>query len=328
MSCYIVIDAGTTNLRVSLLSEDWTLLEQASDGAGVRYTAIDGHNGRLRAAVQACVRQVMDNRGVGAGDVRACVAYGMITSNVGLAEIPHLTAPAGPSQFHAGLVTRAFPDLLPFPVTFIPGLKNAPGPATLDNLSTLDMMRGEETEAVGLWAALRPEQDLMLVLPGSHNKFISVGRDGSLRGCMTSISGELLDALTHHTVLADSLEGAFASAGDYDPALMLAGASACDAGLGRSAFLVRIMRTLGDFTARDARSFLLGAVMRMDLEALEHFSLFSPGQPLYIASKPPLGQALLDLLRAHGHSAALLDEPLRRSMGFLGVKTIWSGGLD
>ena len=296
MSCYIVIDAGTTNLRVSLLSEDWTLLEQASDGAGVRYTAIDGHNGRLRAAVQACVRQVMDSRGVGAGDVRACVAYGMITSNVGLAEIPHLTAPAGPAQFHAGLVTRAFPDLLPFPVTFIPGLKIAPGPATLDNLSTLDMMRGEETEAVGLWAALRPEQDLMLVLPGSHNKFISVGRDGSLRGCMTSISGELLDALTHHTVLADSLVGAFASA--------------------------------GAFTARDARSFLLGAVMRMDLEALEHFSLFSPGQPLYIASKPPLGQALLDLLRAHGHSAALLDEPLRRSMGFLGVKTIWSGGLD
>lgn len=328
MSYYIIIDAGTTNLRVSLLDESWQLLTQTGDEAGVRHTAIDGHNGRLRAAVKACVQKVMDRYQIALNDVCACVAYGMITSNVGLLEIPHLAAPAGPAQFHDGMVTHEFSDLLPFPVTFIPGLKNTVGQATLEQLCDLDMMRGEETEAIGLWASLHPQQDVMLILPGSHNKFISVSRDGSLRGCMTSISGELLDALTHHTVLSDSLENAFASEQDYDPTLMLAGAAACDAGLGRSAFLVRIMRTLGNYTARDARNFLLGAVMRMDLEALEHFSLFSPEQPLYIASKPPLGLALLDLLHAHGYEASLLDEPLRKSMGFLGVKTIWTAGSD
>lgn len=328
MSYFIIIDAGTTNLRVSLLDEAWQPITQAGDDAGVRHTAIDGHNGRLRAAVKTCVQQVMDEAGISADNVRACLAYGMITSNVGLMEIPHLAAPAGPAQFHAGLVTQDFPGLLPFPITFIPGLKNTAEPVTLDRLGNLDMMRGEETEAIGLWSALRPERDLMLVLPGSHNKFISVGRDGSLRGCMTSISGELLDALTHHTVLSDSLESAFVSPENYDSSLMLAGAAACDAGLGRSAFLVRIMRTLGNFSVEEARNFLLGAVMRMDLEALEHFSLFSPGQVLYIASKPPLGVALLDLLRAHGYEASLLDDSLRKSMGYLGVKTIWTGSPD
>ena len=116
------------------------------------------------------------------------------------------------------------------------GAENTTEPVTLDRLCNVDMMRGEETEAIGLWTALRPNHDLMLVLPGSHNKFISVGRDGSLRGCMTSISGELLDVLTHHTVLSESLESAFVSPQDYDSSLMLAGAAACDAGLGRAAF--------------------------------------------------------------------------------------------
>ena len=327
MSYFIIIDAGTTNLRVSLLDEAWQPLAQASDEAGVSHTAIDGNNGRLCNGIRTCVRQVMDSAGITAQDVRLCAAYGMITSDVGLMEIPHLAAPAGPAQFHAGLVTCEFPDLLPFPVTFIPGLKNTTEPVTLDRLCNVDMMRGEETEAIGLWTALRPNHDLMLVLPGSHNKFISVGRDGSLQGCMTSISGELLDVLTHHTVLSESLESAFVSPQDYDSSLMLAGAAACDAGLGRAAFLVRIMRTLGNFTASEARNFLLGAVMRMDLEALEHSSLFSPGHVLYIASKPPLGAALHDLLRDHGYEAVLIDESRRKSMGFLGVKTIWTSGL-
>ena len=46
MSYFIIIDAGTTNLRVSLLDEAWQPLAQASDEAGVSHTAIDGNNGR------------------------------------------------------------------------------------------------------------------------------------------------------------------------------------------------------------------------------------------------------------------------------------------
>lgn len=149
MSYFIIIDAGTTNLRVSLLDEAWQPLAQASDEAGVSHTAIDGNNGRLCNGIRTCVRQVMDSAGITAQDVRLCAAYGMITSDVGLMEIPHLAAPAGPAQFHAGLVTCEFPDLLPFPVTFIPGLKNTTEPVTLDRLCNVDMMRGEETEAIG-----------------------------------------------------------------------------------------------------------------------------------------------------------------------------------
>lgn len=184
------------------------------------------------------------------------------------------------------------------------------------------MMRGEETEAIGVWAHVRPEKDMMLILPGSHNKFISIRADGTICGCMTSISGELIDALTYHTILSDSVERAFLSAEAYQPELMLAGARACDAGLGRSAFMARIMRTLGDFTADDARNFLLGAVLRMDLDALEHFSAFSKEQTLVVAGKAPLAQALCDLFEAYGLRAMMLDDGIRKGMGMLGVRII------
>ena len=42
---------------------------------------------------------------------------------------------------------------------------------------------------------------------------------------------------------------------------LLAGAKAADAGLGRAAFTARILRTLGDLTVEEARSFLLGTVL-------------------------------------------------------------------
>ena len=108
---------------------------------------------------------------------------------------------------------------------------------------------------------------------------------------------------------------------------MLAGAAACDAGLGRAAFLVRIMRTLGNFTASEARNFLLGAVMRMDLEALEHSSLFHLDMSFISQANPRWALPFTICCAIMGMRPVLIDESLRKSMGFLGVKTIWTSGL-
>lgn len=114
MSYFIIIDAGTTNLRVSLLDEAWQPLAQASDEAGVSHTAIDGNNGRLCNGIRTCVRQVMDSAGITAQDVRLCAAYGMITSDVGLMEIPHLAARPARHSFMPGWSHANFPTSFRF----------------------------------------------------------------------------------------------------------------------------------------------------------------------------------------------------------------------
>lgn len=295
----IIVDCGTTNLRAALVDSSGQILAQSARPGGVRHTAIDGHNGKLKAMLRDCLEEVLDKAGSSAGDVGDCIAYGMITSNMGLLEIPHLPAPASVQDLHRGMKTVRFPEIAPYPISFIPGVRNFSGAVTLENYAAMDMMRGEETQTVGLMELLKPEGESVFILPGSHNKFVRVDGEGRILGCMTSISGELLDAITHHTILADAVGGAFAAAGDYDAEMARRGALECRRrGLGRGAFAGRILGQLGGEDSVRLRSFLLGAVLAQDVLALETF--LPEGAETYIAGKPPLQQAMADVLEVFG----------------------------
>lgn len=317
-----LIDAGTTNVRISLLDAERQVLDTVRSEAGVRHTAIDGNNHKLCQTIHDGIADLMAKHSLKAEDVGCCIAYGMITSNLGLVEIPHLPAPVSFRQFQQAVVTRDFPQIAPFPIRFIPGVKNFDAPVTLENADAMDMMRGEETECIGLCRLLKLDRPAVIVLPGSHNKFIAVDEHGSIRSCMTSISGELLSALTRNTILADAVDSAFASAEEYDREMVLAGAKACASGLGRASFTARILRTLGGFDAARLRSFLLGVVFSLDLQALEQADYLSSKPVVYIAGKAPVSQALYDLMDARGLQAELVPDALQKRMGIAGALDI------
>ena len=58
-TCYLVIDCGTTNLRVTLLDENKKKLDTVKAEGGVRHTSIDGHNGRLRTMLRESIETVL-----------------------------------------------------------------------------------------------------------------------------------------------------------------------------------------------------------------------------------------------------------------------------
>ena len=53
----MIIDCGTTNLRVTLTDKEGNVLARSSRPGGVRHTAIDGHNGRLKLESQRTTGQ-------------------------------------------------------------------------------------------------------------------------------------------------------------------------------------------------------------------------------------------------------------------------------
>ena len=69
----------------------------------------------------------------------------------------------------------------------------------------------EETEALDLLSLITVKGAVLLALPGSHNKFVTTDRSGRLTGCSTTLSGELLSAITNHTIIADAVNHSFAS---------------------------------------------------------------------------------------------------------------------
>ncbi len=320
----LVVDGGTTNLRVTLLDAA-TLrpLARRQAAGGVRHTAIDGHNGRLKEALSSCIQGALSDAGLAPEAVSRCIAYGMITSDMGLLTVPHAIAPAGAEDLGAGMRSAVFPEIAPFPFEFIPGVRNFAGGVNAETCPSMDMMRGEETESVGLYRLLRLSGEALFVLPGSHNKFVQMDAAGRVAGCATSISGELLDAMTRHTILAGAVDGGFCSPETYRADMAAAGAREGEkSGLGRAAFAGRILRTLGDADAAAVQSWLLGAALQEDVKAMRAFMGDTPAR-VFVAGKAPMQQAFIDVLAALGMPGASPVPPeLGEGMGLTGALVI------
>lgn len=298
----ITLDGGTTNTRACLWKNE-ELVARSDREVGVRCTAEDGNNSRLKEAVRDCIREVLSDAGAAEEDLSAILASGMISSNVGLAEVPHCPAPAGAGELAAGAKKVVLPEICGLPITIIPGVKNPVDPVDLISFGAMDMMRGEEVETLALLEEYPKGRPYLLVLPGSHMKFVSVDREGRILGCLTSISGELLSSVTHHTIIADAVGRSFVSEEGYDGEFVALGArEAAGVGLGRACFSARILSQFPKIPPEKLACFVLGAVLQGDLTALRGSGwLKAEGQAeVIVAGKGPLRRAIAQLLKAEG----------------------------
>lgn len=296
MYYHLTVDTGTTNTRVRVWRGD-RVVAGASAAVGVRDTAVTGSKDKLRQGVREALTVACARAGVAVADVGAIVASGMITSNVGLHEVPHVIAPAGLKELAAGMVAAAVPEVADRQFWFIPGVKNNVSPVTADNCAAMDIMRGEEVEVIGLIRRLAISEPALFVLPGSHTKFVATDAAGRIGGCLTTLAGELVSVITNETILKNALQGSFA--GRIDEAMLLRGAAcARQAGLNRACFTVRILDQFTACSVEEKANFLLGAVLATDLAALRGSPAFAvrPDMPVYIAGKREVREAFHVLL--------------------------------
>ena len=305
MKKYIIaIDGGTTNTRASLWDEPGICVDIVKSEVGVRITSIEGSNASLKAAVKGLLEQLLQRNSIGYDQIEGIYACGMITSKEGLAELSHLIAPAGMADFVKGLAKVDLPDICPLPIHFVRGLKNRDGAGlTLEELEKMDVMRGEETETLALLDLFGNESGALFALPGSHTKFVSVDAQGKMIGCLSSLAGELLSAVTLNTILAGAVGKQFAGA-DYNKEMLLAGyRTARDTSFARAAFSTRMIQMFIPSNEQDRASFLLGAVLESDVAAVKASRALSvtPDMKVVIAGKEPLASALKLLFEADGY---------------------------
>lgn len=305
MKKYIIaIDGGTTNTRASLWEDPGVCVDMVKSEVGVRITSIEGSNASLKAAVKGLLDKLLANNSIGFEQIEGIYACGMITSKEGLAELPHLIAPAGMQEFVANLAAVELPDIAPLPIHFVRGLKNRDGAGlTLEALEQMDVMRGEETETLALLDLFGNESGTLFALPGSHTKFVSVDAEGKMVGCLSSLAGELLSAVTLNTILAGAVGKQFAGA-DYNKEMLLAGFRvARDTSFGRAAFSTRMLQMFVPSSEQDRASFLLGAVLQGDVEAVKNSKALSVTKEMkvVIAGKEPLASALKLLFEEDGY---------------------------
>jgi 2-dehydro-3-deoxygalactonokinase len=211
-------------------------------------------------------------------------------------------------------------DVWQEPIWFVPGIRNAVEHIGLHNCEAMDMMRGEEVESFALVERLGLSEPTVVVLPGSHSKFVSIDASQRIDGCVTTLAGELLHVISHDTILAGSLKEGFARR--IDPEMLLAGAaSANKIGLGRACFSVRILDQFAVYDANARANFLLGAVLGSDLLTLKNSSAIrmSPGTRFVVSGKPILREAIARLVEGDdffsGTVTVLADDEQRDLAG-------------
>jgi 2-dehydro-3-deoxygalactonokinase len=220
------IDCGTTNSRVYIVDENGKVLTRASQKVGVRDTAISGSNQVLKDGLREVFDRALQEAGLNVTDIRCILSSGMITSELGLIEIPHIWAPCSISNLAASLTRVDDLDVFPpsIPVYFVRGIKNTFDPGTIDmqGVGALDFMRGEEAQVAGLLDNRDMELPAIVTVLSSHTKFIPIDREQRIPGSVTTISGQVYEAVLKETFVGKSVRGEddFDDSDYFDPAVV------------------------------------------------------------------------------------------------------------
>ena len=156
---------------------------------------------------------------------------------------------------------KHFEDLQGISFYFIPGVRSGPGIADLDNIDSIDIMRGEETEVMGALEEIERIQEgpLLYIHLGSHTKMIQLDASRRISAGASTLAGELTQSIVEQTILRSSLpETPFAT---FNPTFFSQGWEHCQrVGFTRSLYEVRILQLNSAFPKEDLASFMLGAI--------------------------------------------------------------------
>lgn len=297
MAVYITIDGGTTNTRIQLVCDGTVIASRKiSRGAGA---GIQGREAWC-SSISQTIRGLLECAPQYADRVECILASGMITSEFGLYKVDHIPAPAGVKALHDHLVRVMLPEIAEIPFVFVPGV--------IMRGDHIDMMRGEETELAGIWNAAYGE--CIYVLPGSHTKIIETDHEEHITGFSTLLTGEMANALSAHTILADAVD---LTIDTFDQTALCEGYRySREFGINRALFQVRIRKNVQKQSPTEVYSFFLGCILSAEIDEILRY----PQKTVVIGGRAPLRMALHTLLMQFGDKnvICLSDEDVELSV--------------
>lgn len=242
MKPLIAIDWGTSSLRGARLSDQGAVLEERAFARGI----LTVPPGDFPAIFQQHFGAWMEPPDT------LCLIAGMAGSRQGWIEAPYCPCPAGFDELAQRLAW-----VEPGRIAIVPGM-------SCEHAGVPDVMRGEETQVFGALHLLGL-RDALLVLPGTHSKWVQV-RGGRIETFATLMTGEFYALLRRDSILARTMP---ADDGELHEAAFDAGVALAlrDGGLLHHAFSVRSLALFDRLPAAQAPSYLSGLVIGDELRS-------------------------------------------------------------
>lgn len=275
----IAIDWGTSNFRAFRLNVAGEILERRSYPSGV----LRVEEGRF---AEALVEQVGDWLTMGENRILLC---GMVGSRQGWTEAKYLCCPVGLADLASSVIRLPFDGA---EVLLIPGVIGE------DPYGVPEVMRGEETEAMGM--SIGSEDAALVCMPGTHSKWIHL-ENRTIVSFITCMTGEVFSALRKGTILARIMT----SDTTVDETAFLRGVarSADNGGLLHHLFSVRTLALMDQLKEEDSASYLSGLLIGHEVRAA-----MPPGSHVHLIGAPHLCTLYAQAIEACGGSSTLDDQ--------------------
>jgi 2-dehydro-3-deoxygalactonokinase len=272
---FIAVDWGTTNRRGYRIAPDGSLADEFADDLGILSIA----KGGFPEAVATLAGRL--------GDLPMLMA-GMVGSNRGWREAPYVPCPAGLPE-----IAERIEWVEPGRIGIVPGVCWSDGEAA-------DVMRGEEVQILGAYAAGLVGPDATVCHPGTHNKMIRL-EDGRIARFRTVMTGEMFNLLSEHSILSDLLGQTVRDGAAFEDGVRC---GVEGEPLTAELFSVRARVLLGKAKAEDAASYTSGLLIGADLRA--GLKLAGEGE-IVAMGRPDLTALYGSALRLCGRTAREVD---------------------
>jgi 2-dehydro-3-deoxygalactonokinase len=272
---FIAADWGTTNRRAYLMDAGGRCTAEFEDDKGIMSVPKGGF-GEAVAEIRARL-----------GDHPLLLA-GMVGSNRGWVEAPYVPCPAGLQDLATALV---WPE--EGRTAIVPGV-------SFVDPDEADVMRGEEVQLLGAFAAEIISADSLVCHPGTHNKWARL-RGGRIERFRTVMTGEIFNLLRENSILSDLLSGPAEPGRAFEHGVRRGLADEC---LPAELFKIRARVLLGEAKADDAASFGSGLLIGTDVRA--GLREGDDGE-VVVMGRPELTQLYAEALRIAGRQAREVD---------------------
>lgn len=208
------------------------------------------------------------------------VISGMASSSIGIKDVRYGCVPFNTSL--NGIYYEAIELNPSSKALLVSGVKNRSG-----------VMRGEETQAIGLELVLKNMDDAILVLPGTHSKHVQYNK-GDFTDFNSYMTGELFQVLTKHSILANNVEECNWTA-DRTTAFEAGLKEGFTSGLGKNLFTVRAKELFGEMHKKDGYFYLSGILIGDEISSLKNSSsnlVLAATEPFYSLYKLAISRHL------------------------------------
>ena len=256
----IALDWGTSSLRTYKLGPAGRVLEQRSLATGIMHlpgeprdiAGVRCSDGFELAFDAACGDWLDAQPGL------PVIACGMVGSAQGWSEATYRNTPVDVASLGQALHTVR--SLRGVDVHIVPGV--------IEQVGLPNVMRGEETQVLGVLQNLSASGELLIGLPGSHSKWVEVV-DGCITHFDTFMTGELFAVLSKHSLLGRTQQSAEQFQADaFDRGVHVALSADGQRGVLSTLFSTRTLGLTGELAPDQQPDYLSGLLIGHELAGL------------------------------------------------------------